>query len=176
MVNKCINTDFCSAPLRVTMKVGYASVNLNTTKKMNVFSGPKPERALALLEDSGLPTSDLDTKQFENFLYLGDTDDPVGIIGLEIIGSVALLRSLAVTKDAQGNGYGKTLVFAIEDYAKSKNINELYLLTETAKDFFKNLNYTSIQKESAPESIKNTSEFSSVCPQSAVLMNKKLHR
>ena len=96
---------------------------------MNVFSGPKPEKALALLEDSGLPTSDLDTKQFEDFLYLGDTDNPVGIIGLEIIGSVALLRSLAVTKDAQGNGYGKTLVFAIEDYAKSKNINELYLLT-----------------------------------------------
>lgn len=141
---------------------------------MEVKYNPQPHKAMALLEDSGLPISDLNTKHFDNFLYLGETDNPVGIIGLEIFDSIALLRSLAVSKDAFGKGYGKTLVFAVEDYAKNKKIREIYLLTETSEVFFKKLNYICIQKESAPETIRNTSEFSSVCPESAVLMTKKI--
>jgi amino-acid N-acetyltransferase len=66
------------------------------------------------------------------------------------------------------------LVSSIENLAKRKKIYEIYLLTETAENFFKKLDYCIIQKELAPEAIKNTSEFSSVCPQSAVLMTKHL--
>ena len=141
---------------------------------MEVFSNPQPQKAIALLKENGLPTLDLDVRQFENFLYLGEADNPIGIVGLEILDSIALLRSLAVSKNVQSKGHGKTLVIAIENYARSKNIREFYLLTETAEIFFKKLNYKSIQKESAPKPIKATSEFSSVCPQSSVLMTKKL--
>jgi amino-acid N-acetyltransferase len=141
---------------------------------MEIFAHPQPHKTKTLLESCGLPISDLDLKKFENFLYVGTFDSPIGIIGLEIFNSVALLRSLAVSKEARGKGYAKLLVSSIENLAKSKNIKELYLLTETAEAFFKKLDYCSIQKELAPESIKNTSEYSSVCPQSAVLMNKQL--
>lgn len=141
---------------------------------MEIFSNPQPQKAIELLRNCNLPTSDLDKKQFNNFLYLGETDNPIGIAGLEIFGSIALLRPLAISKDVQGNGNGKKLVSAIENYAKSKNIKELYLLTETAEDFFKKQYYTRIIKEFAPECIKTTSEFSSVCLQSAVLMTKRL--
>ncbi len=141
---------------------------------MEIFAHPQPQKAKILLENCGLPISDLDIKKFENFLYVGAVDNPVGIIGLEIFNSVALIRSLAVSKEARGKGYAKLLVSAIESLAISKNINELYLLTETAEAFFKKMNYCSIQKGLAPESIKNTSEYSSVCPQSAVLMIKQL--
>ena len=141
---------------------------------MEVKYNPQPHKAMALLVKNGLPISDLNTKHFDDFLYLGETDNPVGIIGLEIFDSIALLRSLAVSKDARGKGFGKTLVFAVEDYAKNKNISDIYLLTENAENFFKKLNYICIQKESAPETIRNTSEFSSVCPESAVLMTKRL--
>ena len=141
---------------------------------MKIYSNPQQQKAFDLLKDSGLPTSDLNTKKLENFLYLGDPDDPVGIIGLEIFDTVALLRSLAVSKGARGKGHGRTLVSAMETYAENKNIRELYLLTDTAEDFFKKLNYKCIQRESAPDAIKTTSEFSSVCKKSAILMTKKL--
>jgi amino-acid N-acetyltransferase len=136
---------------------------------------PQPEKSKTLLESCGLPTSDLDVKKFENFLYIGTVDNPSGIIGLEIFDSVALLRSLAVSKDTREKGYGKLLVSAIEDFAKKKNIKELYLLTETVETFFKKLGYCSIKRELAPEAIINSSEYSSVCKKTAVLMTKQLN-
>lgn len=141
---------------------------------MEILVRPQSEKAKTLLKNCSLPISDLDAKKFENFLYLGTVDSPIGIIGLEIFHSVALVRSLAVSKEDRGKGYGKLLVSAVENFAKNKNIKELYLLTETAELFFKKLNFHSIQKELAPEVIKKTSEYSSVCPQSAVLMTKKI--
>ena len=146
----------------------------NEIQKMKVKHNPQPQKAKALLEESGLPVSDLNVEHFEHFLYLGEFDNPSGIIGLEIFDSAALLRSLAVSKNIQGKGYGESLVLAMEDYAKSKNIKELYLLTETAENFFNKLNYDKMKKETAPESIRDSSEFSSVCPESAVLMMKRL--
>ena len=142
---------------------------------MEILFHPQTRKTKILLENCGLPISDLDTGKFENFLYVGAFDNPVGIIGLEFFTSVALLRSLAVSKNARGKGYGKALVSAAENYAKSKNIKELYLLTDTAETFFNKLDYYSIQRELAPESIKNTSEFSSICKESAVLMTKQLN-
>lgn len=141
---------------------------------MKIYSNPQQQKAMTLIKDSGLPISDITTQKLKDFLYFGDPDNLIGIIGLEIFDTVALLRSLAVSKEARGKGHGRTLVMNIETYAKNKNVKELYLLTETAENFFNKLNYTIMQKESAPESIKATSEFSSVCPVSAVLMTKKL--
>lgn len=141
---------------------------------MEIFAHPQPHKTKTLLTSCGLPIADLDIKKFENFLYMGTFDNPVGIIGLEIFDSVALLRSLAVSEEARGKGYAKLLVCSIESLARSKNIKEIYLLTETAEAFLKKLDYCVIQRELAPESIKNTSEYSGVCPKSAVLMNKQL--
>jgi amino-acid N-acetyltransferase len=141
---------------------------------MKIYSNPQQQKAMTLIKDSGLPISDITTQKLKDFLYFGDPDNLIGIIGLEIFDTVALLRSLAVSKEVRGKGHGKTLVYNIEIYAKNKNVKELYLLTETAENFFKKHNYTVIQKDSAPESIKATSEFLSVCPVSAVLMTKKL--
>ena len=141
---------------------------------MEISVYPHPQKSKMLLENCGLPTSDLDIKKFDNFLCLGTADNPLGIIGIEIFDSVALLRSLAVSETARGKGHGKALVSAMENFAKSKHVRELYLLTETAETFFKKLNYFSIKREFAPESILNSSEYSSVCKQSAVLMTKQL--
>jgi amino-acid N-acetyltransferase len=141
---------------------------------MKIVAHPQPQESKTLLENCGLHTSDLDIKKFEDFLYLEDVDNPLGVVGLEKFGSVALLRSLAVSKESRGKGYGKALVSAMENFAKDQNIKELYLLTETAEPFFKRLKYCSIPRDLAPESIRNSSEYSGVCPQSAVLMTKQL--
>jgi amino-acid N-acetyltransferase len=50
----------------------------------------------------------------------------------------------------------------------------LYLITTTAKDFFNRQGYCIIQREKSPEAIKETAEFSSLCPSTAVVMKKQI--
>jgi amino-acid N-acetyltransferase len=96
-------------------------------------------------------------------------------VGLAIFDTIGLLRSLAVARDCRGSGVGKALVAEAEQYARSLGVNELYLLTTTAERFFERLGYSHTHRESAPDAIRQTSEFSDLCPCSAALMIKRLH-
>ncbi len=53
-------------------------------------------------------------------------------------------------------------------------MNCLYLLTTTAKDFFNKEGYIVVNRDEVPEPIKNSSEFSSVCPSTAIVMKKEI--
>ena len=141
---------------------------------MRIFCRPPEGRSRELLAECDLPTSDLESRHFDNFLGCGSSDDLKGIVGVEIFGSVALLRSLAVAEEARGLGFGKALVASAEKYAKEKGVRELYLLTTTAGDFFARLGYSRADRNTAPEQIKGTKEFSGLCPDSAAFMVKKL--
>ena len=85
-----------------------------------------------------------------------------------------MLRSLAVAETARGCGCGKALVQGIEATARSRGVANLYLLTNTAETFFARLGYRTIARADAPEAIRTTEEFSSLCPDSAVVMVKTL--
>ena len=139
---------------------------------MKIFHHPDEKNCLALLGACDLPTSDLEPHHFDHFLGCGTADELLGIIGVEIFSSVALLRSLAVAEKARGTGCGKALVTAIENYARERNIQELYLLTTTAKDFFIHLGYSIADRNAAPDDIRHTREFSGICPGSAIFMVK----
>ena len=128
----------------------------------------------ALLTAADLPIEDLSQAKLKHFIGITSNDTLCGIIGLELFTPVALLRSLVVTDSVRGTGLGQTLVKEIETYAAKKNIEEIYLLTTTAEDFFVKLGYQTIERASAPETIRNTEEFSSICPGSATVMNKSI--
>lgn len=130
------------------------------------------EVTLALLQENDLPTSDLDeTKTLFAFLSNGDV---IGTGGLESFGDCALLRSISVRKDLQKKGMGKFIVGELEKVAWQSGINCLYLLTTTAESFFTNRGYEIIDREAVPIEIKNTSQFSSICPSTAKVMRKIL--
>lgn len=95
-------------------------------------------------------------------------------MGLEVYGNVALLRSLAVSVDFRGRGHGKALVAQAECYAQSQGVKEIYLLTSTAERFFEQLGYQTVARECAPEAIRQTQEFSTLCPSSSAFMLKPL--
>ncbi|MEQ8534295.1 MAG: tyrosine protein phosphatase, partial [Imperialibacter sp.] len=61
-----------------------------------------------------------------------------------------------------------------ENDAARNGITELYLLTTTASKFFERIGYKVADRNTAPDAIKNTSEFSDLCPSSAVFMHKAL--
>ncbi len=141
---------------------------------MEIFKRPLEQSSRKLLADCGLPSSDIESSHFDNFLGCGTNKDLKGIVGLELFNSVALLRSLAVASASRGLGCAKVLVSEIESYAKENGVRELYLLTTTAEKYFSGLGYSYAERNTAPDEIKNTKEFSGLCPDSASFMVKKL--
>ena len=117
---------------------------------------------------------DLRPGHLEHFFGCGPENEPKGIVGLEIYGSDALLRSLAVDASARGRGCAKALVAQAERYAASRGVRRIYLLTTTAGKFFERLGYRALARADAPEAIRNTAEFSSLCPSSSAFMAKDL--
>ena len=94
--------------------------------------------------------------------------------GVELYGEEALLRSITVDVHQRGKKLGIGMVTFLEAYLKEKSVQQVYLLTETASDFFGKLGYSAVSRESAPKCIQQSQQFSSICPSSAVLMTKKL--
>jgi amino-acid N-acetyltransferase len=135
---------------------------------------PRPT-ATALLQAQGLPVSDITNEHLEHFFFVGSDSSPTGLIGLELYGTDALLRSLVVAENARSKGLGSTLVEHAEQYAISKNVRSIYLLTTTAEAFFKRLGYKRIERSRAPPSIERTREFAGLCPASSAFMVKSVN-
>ena len=127
-----------------------------------------------LLHACDLPTDDLDASHMDHFLVIKDNGKVVGSVGLEICGKYGLLRSLAVSKSLRGRSLGSKLVEQIEAYARTHQLKSLYLLTTTADQFFIHTGYQIIQRQNAPAPIQKTTEFQSICPESAVCMVKEV--
>jgi amino-acid N-acetyltransferase len=137
---------------------------------------PRPAllKAAALLEAQGLPASDITDAHLEHFFYFGFDGSPTALVGIEVYGTDALLRSLVVVEAARAQGLGSSLVEHAEDYAASRQVSAMYLLTTTAESFFQRRGYRSIDRAQAPPAIQSTREFASLCPASSAFMIKPL--
>ena len=127
------------------------------------------------LTDCGLPASDLSTAHLADFFVATANDRLVGVAGLETLGSVGLLRSLAVAPDCRRAGLAHRLVTACEARAKRLHgISELYLLTTTAADYFLRRAYRDVPRESVPGAVAAHPQFAGLCPASARCLAKNL--
>ncbi len=122
------------------------------------------------LKANGLPFEDVNAEKGSFFIYRGSFGNLMGCGGLEFYEGDCLLRSVAVTENQRGKAHGKKIVQDLIDRAKANSARRMYLLTETAPLFFKQIGFTDVDRAEAPGSIRQSSEFSSVCPVSARLM------
>jgi len=136
----------------------------------NIFQEPDLSDVRRLLEAHNLPTEDLLEVNLLHFFGCGEKTNPKGVIGLEVHGSDGLLRSLAVDSEVQGQGCASSLYNQLEKHSKSMGIKALYLLTETAENYFARKGFKVIPRELASDSIKQTKEFASLCSDSATLI------
>ena len=120
-----------------------------------------------LLRAAGLPVEDLDVAMLDAFVVATEGEVCVGVAGLEIYVSYALLRSLAVEPRHRSRGLGAKLVDAVETEAQARGVTALYLLTTTAATFFERVGYTAHDRAAVPPAIAATTEFSSLCPDTA---------
>ena len=135
---------------------------------------PLQSSVVALLEAEGLPASDLTEVHLRHFFFTGTDGTPSALVGLEIYGRDALLRSLVVSATARTQGLGSALVLHAEEYAAAHDVRALYLLTTTAESFFEHRGYRRIERANAPSAIQSTREFASLCPASSAFMIKRL--
>lgn len=141
---------------------------------MDIYQRPDEADVKRLLAESGLPTADITAQHLHHFFGCGPKGELEGVVGLELCGETALLRSLAVKAAQRGLGLGSGLVEHAEGYAWEKGVKSLYLLTTTAEAFFRRRGYFHVPREEAPTAVKATREFSGICPASSTFMVKHL--
>jgi amino-acid N-acetyltransferase len=141
---------------------------------MDIFAKPNEAAVKKLLSESSLPIEDITAQHLKHFFGCGSGLELEGLVGLELYGEVALLRSLAVASSRRGSGVGSGLVAHAELHAREQGVQSLYLLTTTAEKFFLRRGYARIPRDEAPAAIKGTKEFSGICPTSSAFMVKYL--
>jgi amino-acid N-acetyltransferase len=141
---------------------------------LTISARPPLAGAVALLASARLPTEDLTADHCEHFFFTGPGEAPAGLVGLELLGEVALLRSLVVSAPRRGQGDGLALLNHAETHARLQGVRTLYLLTTTAEEFFARHGYRRADRESAPTAIRGTREFAGICPVSSAFMCRSL--
>ena len=127
----------------------------------------------ALLQESDLPTDGV-PDHIGNFLVSESGGEVIGTIGMEVYGNTGLLRSACVKSKFQNKGIGKRLYDILLTYAREKGINEIVLLTTTAKQYFSRAGFETIDRQSISGTILASAEFQGACPSNAIVMRKVL--
>jgi len=128
---------------------------------------------LALLAASKLPRARIENHVASTLVARQDSG-VVGTAALELYGDAALLRSVAVATDLRGRGLGAALTFAALDLARRRGVRTVYLLTETAAQFFPKFGFRAITRAEVEPGVLASPEFTTVCPKTAVVMVKQM--
>lgn len=127
----------------------------------------------ALLAEVNLPLEGVE-ENFSNFLKLVVDGELAAVAGLEVYGKCGLLRSVAVAPAYQHSGLGQGITRAVINRARELGLTEVYLLTQTASDFFTRFGFKPIDRNAVDPAVRQSVEFKSACPASAVCMRLKL--
>lgn len=122
-----------------------------------------------LLTEAGLPLDDLE-RHWKTAVVAQQNRDIVGCAALEMYGTAALLRSVAVAEPLRNTGLGTQVVQVILEVAFQKGVTEVYLLTETAVDYFSRFGFQKIEREEVTPAVQQSVEFTTACPDSAQAM------
>jgi len=96
----------------------------------------------------------------------------MGCVALELFGSDALVRSLAVTAGGRGHGLGSALLSRALDHARAAGVHEAWLLTETAAPYFAARGWQPADRAAAPVLVAGSVEFTGACPVTVPAMRR----
>jgi len=127
----------------------------------------------SLLSANKLPVDGV-KENFSSFVVADDRGEIAGAIGLEKFGSVALLRSAVVSPEHRGSGVGRRLVEQVLEGAAEAGIEELFLLTTTAEEYFPRFGFARTTRLAVPAALKASAEFQGACPDTAIVMTRRI--
>jgi ubiquinone/menaquinone biosynthesis C-methylase UbiE/N-acetylglutamate synthase-like GNAT family acetyltransferase len=134
------------------------------------------EAARALMRSCDLPAEGLADQLDERYVVAEREGDLVGVAGVERHGRLGLLRSVAVAPSMRRSGLGAALVGERIAWSRRHGIESLYLLTMNAERYFSRHGFRSLDRDAAPPEIRASSQFTDLCPSSAVLMRYESER
>jgi UDP-N-acetylmuramate: L-alanyl-gamma-D-glutamyl-meso-diaminopimelate ligase len=109
------------------------------------------------------------------YFYLRNELGVVGVVALEVTGDDAILHSLAVAPEARGTGFGWLLADVALQVARHRGCRRVYLLTETASDFFgAKLGFRVVDRSTVSPAVANTASFRSSTDSKFVAMRLDL--
>ena len=123
-----------------------------------------------LLEEAKLPLEGLEEQWGPGYAVAVEDGSVVAAAGIERYGRYGLLRSVVTAPAARGRGMADALVRNRLAWADTEGLEAVYLLTTTAADYFPRLGFERVEREALPIEIRDSREFASVCPSSAVAM------
>ena len=126
-----------------------------------------------VLKKYNLPVNDI-LEYIDNFIVSEKENKIIGVGGYETLGEIALIRSIAVAQEYRGKSVGVNIYNLLERKIQDIGIKEVYLLTETATDYFRKLGFTIKERTSIPKVVTQTKQFKELCPSTAVVMFNKL--
>ncbi len=122
-----------------------------------------------LLDSYDLPASDFQD-HIENFVVAERNGTIIGVGGFESCENLGLLRSFAVSDSEIGRGIAGQIFSLVKAKAMDFGISRFYLLTTTAVNYFERFGFAVCGRDDVPDPIKETKQFSELCPCSAVVM------
>ncbi len=130
----------------------------------------------ALVAEAALPQEGLEDQFGGCYAVAIESGRLIGAAGVERYGRYGLLRSVVAAPDRRGRGIGEALVRDRLDWAERAGVEAVYLLTTTAMEYFPKLGFAPVERAAVPAEIRDSREFSSVCPDSAMVMHHGLAR
>jgi amino-acid N-acetyltransferase len=124
-----------------------------------------------LLVAAGLPLAGLEPA-LATAVVARESGEVVGCAALEPYGAAGLLRSVCVVEVLRGTGIGQRLVAEVESLAAETGVTTLYLLTETAAEWFARLGYSTVSRGDVPRDLAASPEFTDACPDTAAVYRK----
>ncbi len=126
------------------------------------------------LQKVNLPTSDLPS-ELSGFTLAFDGEQIVGSAGMELLGSYGLLRSVAVAETHRNHQLGQRLFSAALDFARSHEVQEVFLITNTAEQYFEKNGFRQVDRGDVPIEVLETEQFRELCPSSSAVMKIALN-
>ncbi len=111
-----------------------------------------------LLAGYHLPRADLG-RYVDTFLVAEDDEGLAGCAGLELYGSSAILRSVAVAERLRGTGLGRRLTEEALALARRRGVRRLYLFTMTAEEFFQRFGFRRIHIDEMDQNLRASREY-----------------
>lgn len=120
---------------------------------------PAVERLLRL---TGLVTAGV-AAHITSFVVLEDDGQIIASAGLERYGREALLRSVAVAPAYRNRGFARMLVTRILDRAAADHVEDVYLFTTTAPEYFRRFGFVPIPRDGVAASVRASEEYGACC-------------
>ena len=120
---------------------------------------PDLRRIEEVLSSAQLPTGDIE-RHLSTFFVADHDGAIVGIGGLEHCAEdIGLLCSFAAAPEFRNQGIAARIFERVSANARQSDITVLYLLTNTAQDYFAKRGFAPMTRDRAPEPIRRTSQY-----------------